>query len=312
MVYVTKVPLYEDIWPELTALMTGQPWTDFYVYGISDFSQVIRTPYGHFCALYAYYIYTQSKGGTSGGLSIRIKNVVLPQMTYSGVLDDLYTKYGNPNSRRTKFPLIYSKAGFGLEAFYEWLAYTAPNITDADKEIYDWYPATTKATWNNKLGNPKTYPGWVLVMGQTYAPNQRKAFGPYINYVYRAGNKNAISQNILLKDKRTIIQDYAKYSSPPGYRSTPYLSVRSGAPVALINKISYSDWKKLPFTTTQAWRSIVGGLTNLPYFNVRNNADPMYFTFNSSGVKSIKRYTIVPYKTINYDIRYLDLLGDII
>jgi hypothetical protein len=293
MAYVTNVPLDEDIWPELTALMIGQPWTEFHRYGITDFSQVIKTCFGHFCALYAYYIYTESRGS---------------KKTYSDILDDLYTKHGNPNSRRTKFPLIYSKAGFGVEAFIEWLAYTAPDITDADQEIYDWYPATTKSKWNNKLGNPKTYPGWTLVMGQTYAPNQTKAFGPYINYVYGAGNKNAISQNILLKDSRTIISDYAKYSSPPGYRSIPYKHIpqSSGRGInSTIPKSSFDDWKEMPFASSQAWRSIVGGLVNMPYFNIRDAKNPMYFTFNSSGEYYQQ---IVPYKTINYDIRYMDLL----
>ena len=293
MAYVTNVPLDEDIWPELTALMMGQPWTEFHRQGITDFSQVIKTCFGHFCALYAYYIYTESRGS---------------KKTYSDILDDLYTKHGSPNSRRTKFPLIYSKAGFGLEAFIEWLAYTAPDITDADQEIYDWYPATTKSKWNNKLGNPKTYPGWTLVMGQTYAPDQTKALGPYINYVYGAGRKNAISQNILLKDGRNIISDYAKYSSAPGYRSTPYKHIpqSSGRGInSTIPKSSYSDWKEMPFASSQAWRSIVGGLVNMPYFNIRDAKNPMYFTFNSSGEYYQQ---IVPYKTINYDIRYLDLL----
>jgi len=304
--HVTNVPLDEDIWPELTALMTGQPWTEFHRYGIADFSQVIKTCFGHFCALYAYYIHTESKGG----IWVRLANG--PVMTYSQTLDQLYMAHGNPNSRRTKFPLIFTKGGFGLEGFYQWLAYHAPNITDADQEIYDWYPATTASKWNNKLGNPKTYPGWTLVMGQTYAPNQTKAFGPYINYVYGAGNKNAISQNILLKDSRTIISDYAKYSSPPGYRSTPYKHIpqSSGRGInSTIPKSSYSDWKGLPYTAKmQAWRSIRGGLIDMPYFSSRDEKDPMYFTFNSSGEKSIKRYTIEPYKTINYDIRYIDLL----
>jgi hypothetical protein len=288
MAYVTNVPVDEDIWPELTALMIGQPWIDFHRYVITDFSQVIKTCFGHFCALYAYYIHSQISVPTAS-------------MTYSDILDDLYTKYGNPNSRRTQFPLIYSKAGFGLEAFIEWLAYTAPDITDADQEIYDWYPASVKSKWyNNKLGNPKTYPGWTLVMGQTKSPNN-KVFGPYINYVYGAGNKNAISQNILVKDGRNIISDYAKYSAPPGYRNTPYVSAVGGN--GPIPKSSYSDWKEMPFTSSQAWRSIVGGLKHMPYFDIRDAKDPMYFSFNSSGAKTNNKY-----KTINYDIRYLELL----
>lgn len=290
MAYVTNVPLDEDIWPELTALMIGQPWTEFHRQGITDFSQVIKTCFGHFCALYAYYIHSQISVPTAS-------------MTYSDILDDLYTKYGNPNSRRTKFPLIYSKAGFGLEAFIEWLAYTAPDITDADQEIYDWYPATTKSKWNNKLGNPKTYPGWTLVMGQTKSPNN-KVFGPYINYVYGAGNKNAISQNILLKDGRTIILAYAKYSDPPGWRCIPYKNIpqSSGRGInSTIPKSSFEDWKEMPYVSP--WQALKGGLIDMPYFNIRDAKDPMYFSFNSSGSKTNNKY-----KTINYDIRYLDLL----
>ena len=286
MAYVTNVPVDEDIWPELTALMIGQPWTEFYRDHVTtDFSQVIKTCFGHFCALYAYYIHSQISVPTAS-------------MTYSDILDDLYTKYGNPNSRRTKFPLIYSKAGFGLEAFIYWLAYTAPDITDADQEIYDWYPATTKSKWNNKLGNPKTYPGWTLVMGQTKSPNN-KVFGPYINYVYGAGNKNAISQNILLKDGRTIILAYAKYSDPPGWRCIPYVSAVVGN--GPIPKSSFEDWKEMPYVSP--WQALKGGLIDMPYFNIRDAKDPMYFSFNSSGAKTNNKY-----KTINYDIRYLDLL----
>lgn len=303
MAHVTNIPPEEDIWEELTSLVIddNQPWIDFHVYGSTVWDKVIRTCYGHFCALYAYYIYTHRSPTMD------------QQMTYSGVLDDLYTRYGNPNSRRTTFPLIYSKTGVGLFSFIEWITSAAPNIMDADPEIYDWYPPTAKSNWNHALGNPKTYPGWTLVMGATSAPNQQKSFGPYINYVYGAGNKNAISQNILLKDQRTIIQDYAKYKGPPGFRSTPYSELKTGTAMTSRNKISYDEWKEKPYLTNRYfWQNIKGGLSGLP-IALRDENDPMFFTFQSvSNARALKKKRLAPYLTINYDSRYLDLLGDII
>ena len=59
------------------------------------------------------------------------------------------------------------------------------------------------------------HPPLTAVMGATAAPNQYKANGPYLNYVYGAGRKNAVSNNLLVFDDRTLINDYAKYKSPP-------------------------------------------------------------------------------------------------
>jgi len=303
MVYVTNIPQETDIWEELSSIVTDgkQPWINFHGYGMSKWSDVIHTAYGHFCATYAYYIYAHRDP------------TLHKSMTYSGVLDDLYTRYGNPNTRRTVFPIAYSKMGFGLFDFIEWLAYGtqsgAGNIQDADSDIYDWYPATAKTLWNQRLGNPKTYPGWTLVMGETMSPNQTKSYGPYINYVYGAGNKNAISQNILLKDQRTIIQDYAKYKGSPGFRSTPFSDPTGSQAISTMQKMSYGDWKERPYIPNQRyyWRTIKG-IVNSPYLNIRDKDDPMFFTFQSGEKAKNTRKRFSPYPTINYDIRYLQIL----
>ena len=246
---------------------------------------VISTVFGHFCGLYAMYVY-QNTARSIG---------------YGDLFNEIYGHYGTPNTRRTTFSPQYMKEGLGLVSFVEDMADF--NLTDIDKEVYNWYPVTITSGWNVALGNPKTYPGVTLVYGKTSAPNQTASHGPYFNYVYKAGRKNAVSQNILVLNDRTAVLDYAKYKGAPGFRSTPYPQVqRQVATNNTQQKIPYSDWKQKPYdnaSSRYAWRNI------LPIAG-RTAKDPMFYSYRGSQ-PSTKRVTkLIP--TLNYEYRYLDFL----
>ena len=240
----------------------------------------ISTVFGHFCALYAMYVYEHTARTIS----------------YGDLFNEIYGQYGQPNTRRTTWPTIYSNEGLGLVTFVENLADF--ELTDIDQEVYDWYPASIKNGWNVTLGNPKTYPGVSLVYGKTSAPNQTITHGPYFNYVYRAGRKNAVSQNILVVNDRTVVMDYAKYKGAPGYRSRPY----SVLPQQPHPKVSYDDWKEMPYSSNiprYTWRSIQP-------ITGRTANDPMFYSYR--GGSQTKKRVNQPIPTINYDYRYLDFL----
>ena len=245
---------------------------------------VISTVFGHFCGLYAMYVY-QNTARSIG---------------YGDLFNEIYGHYGTPNTRRTTFSPQYMKEGLGLVSFVEDMADF--NLTDIDKEVYNWYPVTITSGWNVALGNPKTYPGVTLVYGKTSAPNQTASHGPYFNYVYKAGRKNAVSQNILVLNDRTAVSDYAKYKGAPGFRSTPYPQKSYQANTNTQQKIPYSDWKEKPYdaaSSRYAWRSI------LPIAG-RTAKDPMFYSYRGSQ-PSTKRVTkLIP--TLNYEYRYLDFL----
>ena len=242
----------------------------------------ISTVFGHFCGLYALYIFEHTARSIS----------------YGDLFNEIYGQYGQPNARRTIFPPKYMQEGLGLVSFVEDMADF--NLTDIDQEVYDWYPASVTTGWNVTLGNPKTYPGVTLVYGKTSAPNQTASHGPYFNYVYRAGRKNAVSQNILVLNDRTAILDYAKYKGAPGFRSIPY-PPSHGTGGNTRQKISYDDWKEKPYAAVSSryrWREI------MPIAG-RTAKYPMFYSYRGiSGGKSKTK----PIPTINYDYRYLDLL----
>jgi len=244
---------------------------------------VISTVFGHFCGLYALYIFEHSARN----------------LTYGDLFNEIYGYYGNPNTRRTTFPPDYKREGLGLISFVENMADFY--LTDIDQEVYDWYPASISNGWNVAFGNPKTYPGVTLVYGQTSAPNQTATHGPYFNYVYKAGRKNAISQNILILNERTVVLDYAKYKGAPGFRSTPYpVSQSYQSTPQQRQKISFDDWKEMPYGATggrYVWRSIKP-------ITGRTAKDPMFYSYR--GFKSQKVIKLLP--TLNYEYRYLDFL----
>lgn len=243
----------------------------------------ISTVFGHFCGLYALYILEHTARTIS----------------YGDLFNEIYGQYGQPNTRRTTWPTIYNDEGLGLKSFVENMAEF--ELTDIDQEVYDWYPASISNGWNVTLGNPKTYPGVSLVYGKTSAPNQTTSHGPYFNYVYRAGRKNAVSQNILVVNDRTVVMDYAKYKGAPGYRSTPYPVQNYTAGQHKLQKISYDDWKKKPYDSTASrytWRSIQP-------ITGRTAKDPMFYS-SRGGPEYYPKLQPIP--TINYDYRYLDFL----
>ena len=248
---------------------------------------VISTVFGHFCGLYAMYVFEHTARSIS----------------YGDLFNEIYGQYGQPNTRRTTFPPHYMQEGLGLVSFVEDMADF--NLTDIDKEVYNWYPVTITSGWNVTLGNPKTYPGVTLVYGKTSAPNQTTSHGPYFNYVYKAGRKNAVSQNILVLNERTAVSDYAKYKGAPGFRSTPYPSVQNyqSSLSGRQQKIPYSDWKQKPYdqaSSRYVWRSI------LPIAG-RTAKDPMFYSYRGSKSSIKKRVTkLIP--TLNYEYRYLDFL----
>jgi len=288
--------------------------------GNVQWTDVIGTVYGHFSALYAYFItFASPTPSIFGGSNLG---------TYEKVLMELLNNAGTPNTRRTKFDVKWKNGGAGLKDLYQWLT---TQMIDADRDVYDWYPATTGTGWSPALGNPKTYPPLTLVMGATAAPNQYKANGPYLNYVYGAGRKNAVSNNLLVFDDRTLINDYAKYKSPPGFRNTPYPTPSYGGgqmnQPKQVPKEPYQDWKDKPYVTQSryAWRSI----KPLPGLSA---AQPMFYAFQDSVVASTprsrpilgnriltpirdgestwdysnaRRTVILSYPTINFDKRYL-------
>ena len=290
--------------------------------GVVQWTDVIGTVYGHFSALYAYFItFSSPTPSTFGGSNM---------VTYEKVLIELLNNAGNPNTRRTKFDVKWKNGGAGLMDLMKWLT---TQMVDADQAVYDWYPANTGTGWSPKLGNPKTYPPLTVVMGATAAPNQYKANGPYLNYVYGAGRKNAVSNNLLVFDDRTLINDYAKYKSPPGFRNTPYPTPSYGGSQMnqpqQVAKEPYQDWKDKPYNTQSryAWRSI----KPLPGMSA---ADPLFWAFQDSLVgtpgvpnpprsrpilgnriltpirdgepaQAARRTVILDYPTINFDKRYL-------
>lgn len=247
----------------------------------------ISTVFGHFCGLYAMYVWENTAR----------------KISYGDLFNEIYGQYGKPNTRRTTWPVTYMKEGLGLVSFVEDLSVFS--LTDIDQEVYDWYPASISNGWNIALGNPKTYPGVTLVYGQTSAPNQTTSHGPYFNYVYGAGRKNAISQNILVLNDRTAVLDYAKYKGAPGFRSTPYPSVQTyqGSSSVRPQKTSYNDWKEMPYdvaTSRYTWRSIKP-------IKGRTAKDPMFYSYRGSQLQTKKRL-IQPIPTLNYEYRYLDFL----
>ena len=318
---------WNDVWDDLQAQVAngsrGINSFDLNYYqtrgGIVQWTDVIGTVYGHFSALYAYYIvFGSPTPSTFGGSNMG---------AYEKVLIELLNNAGNPNTRRTKLDVKWKNGGAGLKDFLTWLI---TQMIDADYPVYDWYPATTGTGWSPKLGNPKTYPPLTIVMGMTAAPNQYKANGPYFNYVYGAGRKNAVSNNILIFDDRTLINDYAKYKSPPGFRNTPYPTPSYGGSQmgqpAQVAKEPYTDWKDKPYATQSryAWRSI----KPLPGMSA---VDPMFYAFKDSVLgggggggtprsrpilgnriltpirddEPARRTVILSYPTINFDNRYL-------
>ena len=289
--------------------------------GAVQWTDVIGTVYGHFSALYAYFItFSSPTPSTFGGSNMN---------AYEQVLIELLNNVGIPNTRRTKFDVKWKNGGAGLMDLLKWLT---TQMVDADQAVYDWYPANTGTGWSPKLGNPKTYPPLTVVMGATAAPNQYKANGPYLNYVYGAGRKNAISNNLLVFDDRTLINDYAKYKSPPGFRNTPYPTPGYGGSWAnqpqQVAKEPYQDWKDKPYNTqtAHAWRAI----KPLPGMSA---ADPLFWAYivslaggasastprsrpilgnriltpirDGESTQAARRTVILDYPTINFDKRYL-------
>ena len=248
---------------------------------------VISTVFGHFCGLYAMYVFEHTARSIS----------------YGDLFNEIYGHFGQPNTRRTTFSPQYMKEGLGLVSFVEDMADF--NLTDIDKEVYNWYPVTISSGWSVALGNPKTYPGVTLVYGKTSAPNQTASHGPYFNYVYKAGRKNAVSQNILVLNDRTAVSDYAKYKGAPGFRSTPYPQKSYQANTNTQQKIPYSDWKQKPYDTASsryAWRTI------LPIAG-RTAKDPMFYSYRGRfATRSPNKRVTKPIPTLNYEYRYLDFL----
>ena len=275
-----------EIQQQLYDKMQTQDFVDFERMPYSTkqkWGAAISTVFGHFCGLYALYVYAHTTRTIS----------------YGDLFNEIYGRYGTPNTRRTTFPPDYKREGLGLISFVENMADFY--LTDIDQEVYDWYPASISNGWNVTLGNPKTYPGVTLVYGKTSAPNQTATHGPYFNYVYKAGRKNAVSQNILILNERTVVLDYAKYKGAPGFRSTPYpVSQSYQSTPQRRQKISFDDWKEMPYDTTggrHAWRSI-RPITG------RTAKDPMFYSYR--GGKSQKVIKLLP--TLNYEYRYLDFL----
>ena len=282
MVSIASIPTtLSEIWNDLSYKIQNRTihFTAFQPHGISRYGWVsqqtlqwynlINTCYGHFAAVYAYYI-TSTANVAQRGVPFDVINDDVSSH-YNPIFEEILTNFGQPNTRRTKYDAKWSKMGVGLRNFFNWLQ---NQMVDADMEIYNWYPPQITSGWSQKLGNPKTYPPVTLVEGRTSAPNQYKAYGPYLNYVYKGGTKNAISQNILLLDDRTIIQDYAKYKGPPGFRNTPYVTGGAFNQITQVNKMSYQDWKDQPYQpgSRQMWRSLqpLAGHTS---------ADPMFYVF---------------------------------
>ena len=280
-----------EIRQQLYDKMQTQDFVDFERIPYSakqTWNAVLQTVFGHFCGLYAMYIWENTARNIS----------------YGDLFNEIYNQYGQPNTRRTQWPPIYKNEGLGLIGFVENLAEF--ELTDIDQEVYDWYPASISNGWNVSLGNPKTYPGVSLVYGKTSAPNQTTTYGPYLNYVYRAGRKNAISQNILVLNDRTVVMDYAKYKGAPGFRSRPYSVQQSYQATTQHPKVSYDDWKKMPYDSTKpryTWRSIQPITGRTAY-------DPMFYSYRGSSNSSFNQTKRVnpPIPTINYDYRHLDFL----
>ncbi len=251
-----------------------------------SWDSIIETVFGHFCGLYAMYLWENDT------------TVDRNKVGYGDFFREIFGYYGHPNYRRIKFPSHYAKMGLGLVSFIKSMA---DELTDIDQEVYDWYPASISDGWNAALGNPKTYPGVTLVYGKTSAPNQTRAYGPYLNYVYDAGRKNAVSQNILILDDKTAIFDYAKYKGAPGFRSAPYPTQQSyQATTQRRQKMSYNDWKQTPYNSNPRyiWRSIQP-LTG------RTASDPMFYSYRGSiQTKRLNQ----PIPTLNYHNRYLAFL----
>ena len=275
-----------EIQQQLYDKMQTQDFVDFERMPYSTkqkWGAAISTVFGHFCGLYALYVYAHTTRTIS----------------YGDLFNEIYGRYGTPNTRRTTFPPDYKREGLGLISFVENMADFY--LTDIDQEVYDWYPASISNGWNVTLGNPKTYPGVTLVYGKTSAPNQTATHGPYFNYVYKAGRKNAVSQNILILNERTVVLDYAKYKGAPGFRSTPYpVSQSYQSTPQQRKKISFDDWKQMPYDTTggrYVWRSITP-------ITGRTAKDPMFYSYR--GGKSQKVIKLLP--TLNYEYRYLDFL----
>ena len=273
-----------EIQQQLYDKMQTQDFVDFERMPYSTkqkWGAAISTVFGHFCGLYALYVYAHTTRTIS----------------YGDLFNEIYGRYGTPNTRRTTFSPEYKREGLGLISFVENMADF--ELADIDQEVYDWYPASISNGWDVAFGNPKTYPGVTLVYGKTSAPNQTATHGPYFNYVYKAGRKNAISQNILILNERTVVLDYAKYKGSPGFRSTPYSELQRQRPQQR-QKISFDDWKEMPYNTTggrYAWRSITP-------ITGRTAKDPMFYSYR--GGKSQKVIKLLP--TLNYEYRYLDFL----
>lgn len=324
MVTISSIPTtLVEIWNDLSFKIQNRTihFTQFQPHGISRYGWVsqrtipwtalINTCYGHFAAMYAYYITSTTNVSQRGVPFDFVNDDVSPW--YNPIFEEILTNFGQPNTRRTKYNAKWGKMGAGLRGFFDWLT---QQMVDADLEVYNWYPPQITSGWSQKLGNPKTYPPLTLVDARTSAPNQYKAYGPYLNYVYHGGTKNAISQNILLLDDRTIIQDYAKYKGPPGFRNTPYITTGAFAQHTQINKIPFQDWKDKPYQkgTRQMWRSlqpIVGRSATQPLFYTFSNV-PTYIKDASGATRAVgitrgPRY-LLEHPSINFSDRFLSYL----
>lgn len=324
MVTIGSIPTsLVEIWNDLSFKIQNRTihFTQFQPHGISRYGWVsqqtlqwydlINTCYGHFAAMYAYYI-TTTQSQTLWSINFDYVNDDVSNY-YNPIFEEILTNFGQPNTRRTKYDAKWAKMGAGLRNFFVWLQ---NQMVDADQEIYNWYPAAITSGWSQKLGNPKTYPPVTLVDARTSAPNQYKAYGPYLNYVYQGGIKNAISQNILLLDDRTIVQDYAKYKGPPGFRNTPYHTGGAFGQATSLNKMSFQDWKDQPYQagTRQMWRSLqplTGHTSADPLFYVFANVPTMWVdqegTARPVGITRGPRY-LLPWPSINFSDRFLSYL----